>query len=156
MHVHRLRGQFRLYDQTIDRMTSVLSAARTDDFMERLMPYLAEFPFIEAVYVLDGQGFMVTDTMLQPATEKRLEKLFRKAVKGDDLSLKEYFYLLMFSGLKHYVTESYTSLATGNLTRTISSHFIDRTGNLYVLCIDVRGDMTPSAAKGFERLQFGL
>ena len=155
-HITRLRSQFRLYDETIDRMTSVLSTARPDEFTERLAPCLAEFPFIEAVYVLDGQGIMVTDTMLQPAVEKRLEKLFRKAVKGDDLSLKEYFYLLMFSGLKHYVTESYTSLATGNLTRTISSHFIDSMGKLNVLCIDVLGDLTPSAAgKGFERLQFG-
>jgi len=155
-HITRLRSQFRLYDETIDRMTSVLSTSRPDEFMERLAPCLADFPFIEAVYVLDGQGVMVTDTMLQPASEKRLEKLFRKAVKGDDLSLKEYFYLLMFSGLKHYVTESYTSLATGNLTRTISSHFIDNMGKLYVLCIDVLGDLTPSAAgKGFERLQFG-
>jgi EAL domain-containing protein (putative c-di-GMP-specific phosphodiesterase class I) len=155
-HITRLRSQFRLYDETIDRMTSLLSTARPDEFTERLAPCLADFPFIEAVYVLDGQGVMVTDTMLQPAAEKRLEKLFRKAVKGDDLSLKEYFYLLMFSGLKHYVTESYTSLATGNLTRTISSHFIDSLGRLYILCIDVLGDLSPSAAgKGFERLQFG-
>jgi len=145
-HVNRLHDQYRLYDETIDRIAATLAPATPGDFTGLLEACLADLPFVEAVYVLDRRGVMVTDTILQPFPKKRLEKLFRKAVKGDDLSLKEYFYVLMFSGLKNYVTESYTSLATGNQTRTISSAFIDRRGELFVLCVDVRGDLTPTPA----------
>jgi EAL domain-containing protein (putative c-di-GMP-specific phosphodiesterase class I) len=145
-HVNHLREQYRLYDETIDRIAAALAPATPSDFTGLLEACLTDLPFAEAVYVLDRRGIMVTDTILQPFQKKRLEKLFRKAVKGDDLSLKEYFYVLMFSGLKNYVTESYTSLATGNQTRTISSAFIDRRGELFVLCVDVRGDLKPPLA----------
>jgi EAL domain-containing protein (putative c-di-GMP-specific phosphodiesterase class I) len=151
-HINRLRDQYRLYDETIDKIAATLAMAQPDEFAGLLDSCIADLPFIEAVYVLDRQGVMVTDTLLQPFSKKRLEKLFRKAVKGDNLSLKEYFYLLMFSGLKHFVTESYTSLATGNLTRTISSLFTNKGGESFVLCVDVQGDLTPAATEKMYEL----
>lgn len=51
---------------------------------------------------------------------------------------QNHFFLVMFTGLKRYVTDSYISWATGNLSRTISSAFRAATGGHCVPCIDVR------------------
>jgi hypothetical protein len=70
--------------------------------------------------------------------------------------MKEYFYLLMFTGLQSYVTESYISWATGNLSRTMSGYFKGISGRGYALCIDVFVDSTfENDAYGDGKRPFG-
>lgn len=139
--INCIREMYQLYNSTIEKLTCRLAEAQPETFAAILENCIKQLPFIEAVYVLNDQGIMETDTILQHNSLERRGKLFQTARRGDDLSLKEYFYLLIFSGLQHYATDSYTSLATGNLTRTISCTFHDKSGHSHVLCVDVLGEL---------------
>ena len=140
-NINGIRDQYRIYNEALSIMTSMLCRDRTETFEAKLKAAITDMSFIEAVYVLDQDGIMVTDTLMHEGMKINGSSLFHKALKGENLSSKEYFYLLMFSGLKHFVTESYTSLATGNLTQTISCVFNAGNGDKMVLCIDVQSNI---------------
>jgi hypothetical protein len=63
--------------------------------------------------------------------------MFHPARRGADHSLKEYYYILLGVELQQYTTEPYVSLASGSISRTISTSFRDARNRLFVLCIDV-------------------
>src|SRR4029077_4218182 len=101
----------------------------------------------ECVYVLDGAGIQVTDTVWNPNLLRRTEgSIFRPAPRGSDHSLKEYYYILLDAELQKYTTDPYVSFASGNISRTISTYFRDaHNSGLYVLCIDVVAHERPYA-----------
>lgn len=136
--ISTIRREYKTYDEAISEIINVLSQNGPDAFEAVLKSMACDFLFIEALYVLDDRGIMATDTILRNRIPIRENAIFRKAVKGDDLSMKEYFYLPVSTDLNRYVTKSYISLATGNLTRTISTCF-ESLGRKYQLCVDVRG-----------------
>jgi EAL domain-containing protein (putative c-di-GMP-specific phosphodiesterase class I) len=140
--INRISDQYRTYHEIIEGMKSTLSVNPPDRFETVLKTMIESLPLIEAVYVLDENGIMMTDTILRECRWAKANMLFQKAGQGDNLSLKEYYYLLIFTGLQHYVTESYISWATGNLTRTMSASFKGLMGKMCVLCIDVQVDST--------------
>jgi hypothetical protein len=133
-----IKNQYRSHNEIIETMKAALSANPPECFEDMLNAMIGSLPSIEAAYVLDENGVMITDTVIR--TEKigkKANMLFREARKGDDLSLKEYFYLLNSAGLQNYVTDGYISWATGNPTRTLSVSFRGLSGKTHVLCIDV-------------------
>jgi EAL domain-containing protein (putative c-di-GMP-specific phosphodiesterase class I) len=136
--ISTIRREYRTYDEAISEIINALSRNGPDAFEAVLNSMARDFLFIEALYLLDDRGIMATDTILRNKVPIRENAIFRKAVKGDDLSMKEYFYLPVSTDLNRYVTKSYISLATGNLTRTISTRF-ESLGRQYLLCVDVRG-----------------
>jgi EAL domain-containing protein (putative c-di-GMP-specific phosphodiesterase class I) len=139
--VNTIKNQYRLHNEIIETMKAALSANPPESFADVLNAMIGRLPSIEAAYVLDENGVMVTDTVIRTGKkEKRANMLFREARKGDDLSLKEYFYLLDSAGLQNYVTDGYISWATGNPTRTLSVSFRGLSGKTHVLCIDVLAD----------------
>lgn len=85
---------------------------------------------IEAIYVLDSDGFMITDTILKPGT-----KMKAPAKKGDRLSHKPYFKVCSDLKTDVFVTYSYVSSATGSLCRTGTKR-IKKGDKVYFLCID--------------------
>lgn len=93
---------------------------------------------IEAGYLLDKDGLQVTATHLGPGTAVSRSRLFAPAPKGTDHSSKEYFFSLLDAGLERYTTESYLSLATGKLCRTVAIAFQHHLGQKLVLCIDTK------------------
>jgi len=145
--INVISRQHRTYQWVIEGMKRKLASHRPEEFSEVLERLLKNLTLIEAVYVLDGRGVMVTDTLFRDRRPAPENPLFREARRDDNLSLKDYFYLVMFTGLQRYVTDRYISWATGNLTRTISSAFRGPAGEGYVLCIDVRED-DPSDQEG--------
>lgn len=138
--INRISRRYQTYHGIIEALKGELSAHRPEAFARVLQRLMGDLPLIEAVYVLDGKGVMLTDTLFRERRPVPGNPLFREARQGDNLSLKEYFYLVMFTGLQRYLTDSYISWATGNLTRTLSSSFKDPAGDGYVLCIDLRVD----------------
>lgn len=140
--INRISAQHRIHREISGGMISTLSVNPPDRFETALRAAIEGLPLVEAVYVLDEKGIMVTDTILRQRRRTKTNMLFRKAGRGDNLSLKDYFYLVMFTGLQNYVTESYISWATGNLTRTLSAPFEGLSGKRYVLCVDVQADTT--------------
>lgn len=125
-----------LYDEIANHVWSELRTRSREDFDAALKDLIDSFPQIEAFYVLDGKGIQVSDTVLNSGARPKPGAIFKRADKGDDLSLKEYFYLLVDTGLRKYTTDSYISLATGNLIRTLTTTFTAADGRTYVLCVD--------------------
>lgn len=140
--INRISGQYRSYQAIVEDIKSALYKNPLDCFEKILKTMIEQLSSIEAVYVLDENGIMITDTILRESGKGKANMLFRKAGRGDDLSLKEYFYLLLFTGLQNYVTVSYVSWATGTLTRTLSTSFKGSLGETYVLCLDVLAGST--------------
>jgi EAL domain-containing protein (putative c-di-GMP-specific phosphodiesterase class I) len=130
------RRQHQLYDNVMKYIVERLSDKMPHCFNGLLQEVINEFSYIEALYILDKSGMQCTDTVLSGRVASR-NKIFQSAQRGDDLSLKEYFYLLVDSGQPKYTTESYISFATGNLCRTIAAAFMSLDNQHYVLCADI-------------------
>ncbi len=94
---------------------------------------------LECIYLLDERGVQISDTFCKSqGIPGHRSSIFKPAPRGTDHSLKEYYYLLLNTGLERYTTEPYISLASGKLCITISSLFnclVD--GQRYIICIDV-------------------
>ena len=138
--IKKISDQYRTFHEIIEGIQSTLAVNLQDRFETILKTVIEDLPLVEAVYILDKNGIMVTNTVLRKCWQAKPNMLFQKAEQGDNLSLKEYFYLIMSAGLPNYVTDSYISWATGNLTRTISASFKGLSENMYVLCIDILVD----------------
>jgi EAL domain-containing protein (putative c-di-GMP-specific phosphodiesterase class I) len=138
--VREIKGSRRrhsLYNEIANRVWLELQNKRPEAFDAVLKHLIGAFAQIEALYILDDKGIQVSETVLNPLARTRTSSIFRCADKGDDLSFKEYFYLLIETGMRKYTTDSYISLATGNLIRTITTTFTDEDSARYVLCLDV-------------------
>ncbi|HEX2966896.1 MAG TPA: EAL domain-containing protein [Syntrophorhabdaceae bacterium] len=133
------RRRHQLYDTVIKHIVARLTKQMPHGFDELLKDIINRFSYVEALYILNSNGTQCTDTVLNRRIKSR-NKIFQSAQKGDDLSLKEYFYLLVESGMPKYTTESYISFATGNLCRTITAIFRSPDNERYVLCVDVSED----------------
>ena len=135
--IKALRGRYRLYEDLIRRILEQIKDRMPDSYESLLEEIIDQTPYLEALYILDRQGKQITETVLSKNIEIKPNRIFCPARKGDDLSLKKYFYFLVDIELDKYITDSYISLATGNLCRTISVVFTGRDNKDYVLCMDI-------------------
>jgi EAL domain-containing protein (putative c-di-GMP-specific phosphodiesterase class I) len=94
-------------------------------------------PSVEAAYLLDSQGIQVGGTHLGAIRQQVPNRLFAPSHQGADHSTKEYFFSLLDTGLRRYTTDSYISMATGRLCRTIALRLEHQSGATYVLCLDI-------------------
>lgn len=93
---------------------------------------------IECAYILDEQGVQVSNTIFSSADRKyRQILMFYPAVKGADNSLKKYYYKLMNSRERKYLSNPYVSHATGNVCITATSVFMQTNNKNYILCVDL-------------------
>lgn len=83
------------------------------DFEKTCRTLIQNYPNIEAIYVLDSKGFMITDTVLRPGSQVK-----SPAKKGDRLSDKPYFKVCSDLKTDIFVTYPYVSSATGSICRT--------------------------------------
>lgn len=134
--IGKAKERHELYDAAVRVILEGLLHRASRDFNEVLSGLIDRSSCVEALYILDDHGIQSTDTVLRGSGAIR-NRIFHGARRGDDLSLKEYFYLPVSLGLPKYTTESYISLATGNLCRTIAVPFTGHDDRLYVLCVDV-------------------
>ena len=115
-----------------------LQGAGRDDFDAVLTALVSAEGGVEAAYLLDSRGIQVGETHLRPGTVQTNTLLFAPGCRGADHSTKEYFYSLVGTGLTRFTTESYISLATGHLCRTVAMWLDHPDGDSYVLCIDLK------------------
>ncbi len=92
---------------------------------------------VEAAYLLDSRGLQVGATHLGASCQHGPNRLFAPSHDGTDHSTKEYFFSLLDTGLKRFTTDSYISMATGKLCRTVAMTLNHSSGATYVLCIDL-------------------
>jgi EAL domain-containing protein (putative c-di-GMP-specific phosphodiesterase class I) len=114
-------------------------AEGAEDYEKKFEKFLAAYPQIECLYLLDQDGIQVSETIFNSRkVADRKRYLFQPAPKLTDHSLKEYYYTLIYNGLERYVTEPYISLASGNLCVTVSGTFKDPVNKkTHVLCMDI-------------------
>ena len=136
------RLQHRRFGVVMNQILCDLTRARSDQFDQILATTICSHPTVECAYILDHAGIQVSDTVWNPNVRRRESGLmFRPAPKGTDHSLKEYYYVLLDVELHKYTTDPYVSLASGSISRTISTYFRDAyESKTYVLCIDVLSD----------------
>ena len=94
---------------------------------------------IECVYVLDKSDIQISNTIFPNRVPNLKDNLlFFPADTGADHSVKSYFYQLANSRMNEYLTEPYTSLATGNICTTFSRFFENAADGKHILCVDYK------------------
>ena len=138
--INERKLEHRRFTVVVNEILCDLTGGDVSRFDQVLGQTIARYPGVECIYVLDQSGVQVTNTICNPAMSRRDGSIiFRPAPRGADHSLKEYYYILLDVDLHRYTTDPYVSLATGNISRTISTYFRDAlTSRMFVLCVDVR------------------
>lgn len=129
----------------VGRQLEALAARGRDALMEHpmeefdavLASLARQASTVEAVYLLDHHGQQLGSTHLGLASQAEPNRLFSPSSNGADHSCKDYFFSLVDTGLERFTTDSYISMATGNLCRTVSMAVEHRQGCTYVLCLDI-------------------
>lgn len=111
-------------DKFLNKFVIELKASPVNEFIERYKDL-----DIECAYILDESGIQITNS-----------SVFFPAVKGEDNSLKRYYYKLMNSKIYDYFLEPYISYATGEICITLSKIFTHNNYKKYILCIDIARD----------------
>lgn len=136
--INAVKMLHREYAIITDQIINQLSDAPMTSFNNRLREITDRHQVIECVYVLNESGIQVTDTFCNKLSLPVHNKLFfRPAKRGEDHSLKDYYYFLISTGQSRYTTEPYISLASGSLCITISALFTDLNKNRFILCVDI-------------------
>ncbi len=107
------------YNTIINNIICDLSKISVELYDTKLKEVIKRHLVLECVYILDEAGTQVTDTTFNHIVILKNKTIFGPARKGMEHSLKDYYYLLVNTGLNSYTTEPYIYLATGNLCLTI-------------------------------------
>jgi len=96
---------------------------KESNIKRKINEFLKQYPYIECIYLIDSKGIQISDTFFDSSVALLSNKvLFSPAIKGDNHSLKQYFYQLKISHSSHYISKNYISMATGNICRTVSTY----------------------------------
>jgi EAL domain-containing protein (putative c-di-GMP-specific phosphodiesterase class I) len=133
--------KYREYGDIIKNVLTELSETEERRFDFTLLNIINKYKAFECIYILDPSGVQVSDTVaLYSVLSKHKNLIFKPAKKGEDHSLKKYYYFLRNMKLSKYITEPYISLATGNVCVTMSCVFKSSDNKKYILCIDLNPD----------------
>lgn len=136
--VQGIKRRHQHYQELIDAIVRELATVTEADFDKALTLLAAHNPALECLYVLDRTGIQVSETICNAHRPYRHANLiFQPARRGADHSLKEYYYLLLGTGIERYTTDPYISLATGHRCITIAVPFHDADRHQRILCVDI-------------------
>lgn len=129
--------EYESYDFLIKQMIEELSSVPAKDYDHSLQLMSQMFFNLECIYVLNMVGMQVSKTIFsQHQHNNNKGYVYQPAEQGTDHSLKNY-YLCISTGQNKHITDSYISLASGNLCVTVSTSFIGVDNQAYILCIDL-------------------
>ncbi|MCM8711422.1 EAL domain-containing protein [Clostridium sp. SYSU_GA19001] len=129
------------YGDIIKDILNEISQVDERRFDYKLFEIINNYKIIECIYILNPEGIQVTDTVSAYGNYlKRKSLIFKPAKKGEDHSLKKYYYFLKNMKVSKYLTEPYISNATGNLCMTMSCVFKSIDNKKFILCIDLNPD----------------
>jgi len=139
--IDKLKEQNQLFDGIITYMAKVLSEKTFNEINEIesfLASHIQKYDFVESVYLIDNKGLQITDTILNHDKCLRRTLLYKPKQKNDSHSYKDYFYYLQDGPFKKYSTDTFISLLTGHLCRTLSLQFNDKNNNSHIICMDIK------------------
>jgi EAL domain-containing protein (putative c-di-GMP-specific phosphodiesterase class I) len=136
--INSQKSKHKEYGDMIKDVLNQLSLVEERRFDFTLLDIINNYRVFECIYILDPCGLQVTDTVTAYSNySKHKNLIFQPAKKGEDHSLKKYYYFLRNMKLSKYITEPYISLATGNLCITMSCVFKNCENKKYILCVDL-------------------
>jgi EAL domain-containing protein (putative c-di-GMP-specific phosphodiesterase class I) len=138
------------YDYILNEMVkelTLISGPQVDNKMQELVN---RFTCLECVYILDENGFQVSETVFGTYKALNSKSIFQPAPRGSDHSMKDYYYLLLGLGQSKNYTEPYVSLASGNLCVTVSAWMNNSDGIRSVLCLDTKYSGIEGFNSGFK------
>ena len=129
------------HEQVADHLVQQLSWAAPHEFQRVLEELIGLDNSLECMFVLDGKGIQVTETVFNPyRLALRRKSIFKAASAGSDQSLKEYYFMARTRRRK-FISDPYISMATGLNCITIAVSFKDQTGGEHILCCDFAQQM---------------
>jgi hypothetical protein len=136
----RERYKLEKCDFIIQDFCQELSKVSIFEFGQKLQTIIDSNDFVECIYLLEKSGIQISETICRPNLKSHRSSIFQPAQKGENHSLKNYYYTLVNGGLARYVTRPYISMATGKLCVTISAIFKDCNNQEFIVCIDFAPD----------------
>ncbi|MBP5580909.1 MAG: EAL domain-containing protein [Ruminococcus sp.] len=124
------------YKRIIYDLVNRLLCMEGTDYDSELREYVEEHSEIECAFLIDKKGFQITDTVMAPGTE--IPAGCTPAIKGVNHDIKNYFYAIKEQIEDPFISGWYVSNATGRKCKTISSKMYDKSGNMIVVCVDLR------------------
>jgi EAL domain-containing protein (putative c-di-GMP-specific phosphodiesterase class I) len=135
---NNLLSQFNLI---ASKIAYELSLTTFDEYEKIIRQLLKLNQFIECIYVLDKNGIKILETIFAKGKRaKNRKSIFKSSHIGSDHSSREYYYKLIRSGSGLFISEPYISCASGNLCITVSTIFMDKNADKFILCIDFDSD----------------
>ncbi len=113
-------------------------ASGADEIDRALETAIQEQPDIECFYVIDGAGYQVSHTIMNPGFTELQDENFKPAVPGDYYAEKKYYREAMKKPAEWYTSIEYVSAATGGLCRTLSCTYEGSDQQVYLICIDIK------------------
>lgn len=130
------RAEYEAYDFIVNQVIEELEKLPVEKFDDALGKLTKLFMNLECMYVLDRSGKQVSDTVFFKSWDEDKGYVYQPAEKGTDHSLKQY-YLFISTGQNKHITDSYISLASGNLCVTVSTAFKGQNKEEFILCVDL-------------------
>ncbi|NLI92709.1 MAG: EAL domain-containing protein [Peptococcaceae bacterium] len=128
------------YDIMIQDVRAFLMNVSRSELDGKMKEILNKLVSVDCMYVLDSSGFQISETACRPNLKTHRSSIFQPAQKGENHSLKSYYYSLVNFGLAKYVTSPYISMATGKLCITISATCHDCDNENIIFCMDFDPD----------------
>jgi methyl-accepting chemotaxis protein len=113
-------------------------ASGTEEADAVLLAAVEGQPDIECLYMIDGSGYQVSHTIMNPNISTIQDENFKPALPGDFFGEKKYFSRAMKHPSQWYTSIEYISTATGGLCRTLSCTYEADDKQIYLICIDIR------------------
>lgn len=139
--VHRVIGEkkqlYAMYEAILKDLLHCLGQTQEQYYDRVLAGFMTVHVDLECLYVLDERGRQISESICNPMIVVESRRfIYQPAQKGADHSLKDYF-LPIDAGLARFTTESYISLASGNLCTTIAAAFTSNGGRKHIICMDI-------------------
>ncbi len=128
--------QIETYKNLINEIVSKLVNTEPQNYNIELNKFISEHNEVECVFLIDENGFQITDTILSPTTI--IESGYFPAVYGENHDIKNYFYAVKEQIEDPFISGWYKSSATGKSCKTISSHFYTNDNQFIVVSIDLK------------------
>jgi methyl-accepting chemotaxis protein len=124
----------KLAEHILSKLVQLSAADDIDRLLEEIIKNRKDF---ECLYVIAGNGYQVSHTIMNPDIAIEQDENFKPAMPGDNHGTKKYFVQALKKAGEWYASYEYISTATGGLCRTLSCSYEAADRNTYVICVDL-------------------
>jgi FOG: EAL domain len=131
------RQEIEVYKKTIKDLKDRLQHVSVEQYADSICQFIANTQ-IECIYVLDSEGYQLTDTLFNQDSIISNSMLFAPAIRNTCHDLKQYYYYALLKQPEVFISDLYISLATGALCKTVSLAFESIEADTLIVCMDYK------------------